>query len=145
MRFKKSIIVLLLLLTPLTAALALDWYNANQKIVGWDAITYSLNTGERVMYRVYLTNSKTDPGKTNPTMVGETVDTNYTLTFTDKGSYFVGIQSIIQSDESGSWSDVSDPSVIGWSDDPQYAQGGVTFGLRYYPAPPTPTGIHAQE
>jgi hypothetical protein len=38
-------------------------------------------------------------------------------------------------DDGGStWEPVSE-TAISWSDDPLVCQGGVTFGLRFYPAP----------
>ena len=113
-----------------------DWVNTNQATVAWDQVVYALDTGESLVYKVYLANSKTDPNKTNPALVGETSELQYQLTFTEKGSYFVGLQTVIRVD--GEEVAVSD---IGWSDDPQYAASGQTFGIRFYPAPDAPVGL----
>lgn len=130
-----------------TAAWALDWHTANQATLAWDAVTTDAagNTipaaGERVTYVVYLANSVTDPNKANPVQVGSTQDTQLTITLGTKGSYFVGIKSVLESDNgAGGWTAASESEVV-WSDDPTYVQGGVTFGLRYYPAPSAPVGL----
>jgi len=124
-----------------TVAFAIDWTTANQATVAWDAITYQLDPGERVTYVVYLANAKTDPNKANPVEVAQTQATQQTVTLGTKGSYFVGVKSVIEIDDgAGNWSAASE-SAIGWSDDPQYAQGGAIFGLRFYPAPNVPTEL----
>ena len=136
--FKISIFAVLIFLFALTAWTQ-DWVSTNQVTTAWDAVTYELTTGERLMYRTYLANAQTDPNKTNPSYIGETASLQYQFTFTQKGSYFVGVRSVVQVDHDGVWEDAAE-SEIGWSDDPQYAQAGATFGIRFYPVPPVPTG-----
>ena len=136
----KKIIIIFVIVLFTTISFGQDWHNTNQATVAWDAVVYQVDVGERLIYRTYLANSKTDPDKANPAFVGETVELNYQFTFTEKGSYFVGVQSVIQVDEAGTWADVSE-SEIGWSDNPTFAQAGATFGLRFYPAPVAPVGM----
>jgi len=119
-----------------TVGVAQDWYNTNQATVAWDPTVYQLDAGETIVYRTYLANAKTDPDKANPALIGETAALEYQFTFTEKGNYFVGVQSVIKVDGE----DVSE-STIGWSDDPLFAAGGATFGLRFYPAPDAPVGL----
>jgi hypothetical protein len=149
MTFKKwfmaGALVAALLLTP--AAWAQDWHTANQSTVAWDAVTTDADgnpvpgAGERVTYVIYLANAVTDPNKDNPAEIGTTQDLQLLITLGTKGSYWVGVKSVLEVDDGqGGWTTASE-SIIGWSDDPQYAQGGVTFGLRYYPAPSVPGGL----
>lgn len=130
-----------------TAAWAVDWYTANQASVAWDAVTTDANgdpipgTGERITYVVYLANAQTDPNKTNPVEVGSTQDTQMTITLGTKGSFYVGTKSVLEADDgAGGWTVASESEVV-WSDDPQAVQGGVTFGIRFYPAPSAPGGL----
>ena len=81
-----------------TAGLGQTWVNTNQTTVAWDAVSYGLDAGETLIYKTYLSNAKTDPNKTNPASIGETEDLQYQFTFTEKGSYFVGLQTIIRVD-----------------------------------------------
>ena len=119
-----------------TAGLGQTWVNTNQTTVAWDAVSYGLDAGETLIYKTYLSNAKTDPNKTNPASIGETEALQYQFTFTEKGSYFVGLQTIIRVDGE----DVAASEIV-WSDDPIVAAGGQTFGIRFYPNPPNPTGI----
>lgn len=141
---KKLLLTLSIFLGLVSVAIGQNWVNTNQATIEWDPVTYSVDVGERIFYRVYIVNSKTDPDKTNPIYIDGTTEVRYTLTLTEKGSYFVGLESAVQiesiNDGTMIWEDVS-TSTIGWSDDPQYAQGGQTFGIRFYPAPPVPGGI----
>jgi hypothetical protein len=148
-RFKKHWIMAAFMAVLLTAtvAWALEWHTANQATVAWDAVTTDVSgnpvpaAGERVTYVVYLANAATDPNKTNPAEVGSTQNTTLTFTLGAKGSYFVGLKSVLEADDgAGNWTKASE-SEVAWSDDPQYAQGGVTFGIRYYPAPSAPGGL----
>ena len=139
----KKIFCILCAVFLLLPALAFSqtWHNTNQATVAWDAVTYDITTGERIMYRTYLANANSDPEKLNPALLGDTPELLYTITLTSKGSYFFGCRSLVQvlGHDGVTWEDVSE-SEIGWSDDPTYAQAGETFGLRFYPAPPVPGG-----
>jgi hypothetical protein len=148
-KFKKWRMVwaLAAVLLAATSVWALDWYTANQATVAWDAVTTDVNgdpvpgTGERITYVVYLANSQTDPDKSNPVEVGSTQDTQLVITLGTKGSYYMGVKSVVEAgNDTDGWT-VASESEVAWSDDPQYAQGGVTFGLRFYPAPSVPGGL----
>ena len=132
---KKLLFVLVFVLVA-SISFGQDWVNTNQATIAWDAVVYELSEGETLIYKTYLVNSKTDPNKANPAFVGETAGVQYQFTFTEKGSYFVGLQSVVRSGTE----DVAS-SEIGWSDNPTYAAGGATFGLRFYPAPAVPIGL----
>jgi hypothetical protein len=134
---RKLLIILISVFIALPAVGA-DWINTNQATVAWDAVAYDLDTsaGETLIYKTYLANAKTDPEKVSPAFIGETAELSYQFTFTEKGSYFVGLQSVVRVDGE----DVAE-SAIGWSDDPTFAQAGATFGLRFYPAPVAPVGM----
>ena len=120
------------------------WVTANQVTVMWD---HNDKTGivegeERLVYRVLMTNTVTDPNKTNPVVVGETEDNTLVLTLTIKGKYRAGVKAVLQAlNEDGvTWEDVGE-SEISWSDDPTVVKDGVIFGIRFYPAPDKPTGL----
>lgn len=140
----------LLVAVAYSPALAVDWVTANQATVAWDEVTTDVNgpitlePGERLTYVVYLANSITDPDKANPTEVGRTQALTYTITLAQKGSYYAGVRCIMEVDDgTGTWSQVSE-SEVAWSDDPQYVQGGVTFGIRFYPALSVPGGLRPE-
>lgn len=148
-RFKKWqiawVLAAVLLVAP--AVWALDWHTANQSTIAWDAVTTDANgdpipgADERITYVVYLANAQTDPTKANPTEVGTTQNTQLTITLNTKGQFFVGIKSMIETgNDTDGWI-VASESAVAWSDDPQFAQGGATFGLRFYPAPSAPGGL----
>ena len=132
---KKLLFVLVFVLVA-SVSFGQNWVNTNQATVAWDAITYQLDTGETLIYKTYLVNAKTDPDKISPAFIGETAATEYLFTFAEKGSYFVGVKSVVRVDAE----DVAE-SEIGWSDDPTYASAGATFGLRFYPVPAVPVGL----
>jgi len=134
---KKFIVVLAIVFSVLVVpAFGQEWVNTNQATVAWDAVAYDLDAGETLIYKTYLANAKTDPDKGSPALIGETDQLQYQFTFTEKGSYFVGIQSVVRVDGE----DVA-LSEIGWSDDPTFAQAEATFGLRFYPVPNVPVGL----
>jgi len=142
MKTKISIMTIIFIFAFAGLSMAQNWIAANQATVAWDAVAYQLDTGERLIYRAYLANAKTDPDKANPALIGETEALEYQFTFTEKGSYFVGLKAVIQAlaEDGATWQDVAE-SEFGWSDDPTFAQAGATFGLRFYPAPVAPVGM----
>ena len=141
---KLSIIVALIFLMVFAPVAAFaKWITANQVTVSWDANdTSQLEEGERLMYRVYLSNTVTDPDKANPAIVGDTADTKMVLTLANKGRYMAGVQAVLQvlGDDGTTWEEVG-VSPISWSDDPTVTKDGVVFGIRFYPAPKKPVGI----
>ena len=108
---------------------AIDWKITNQITIAWDA-TKTLNNGSAiptdnsVKYRVYLSNAITDPGKTNPVLLGETDLLLYTITLVAEGRYFAAVQAVRYdsagnelmdcADESGNL--ISCKSTLNWSD-----------------------------
>lgn len=127
---------------------ALDWHTANQTTVGWDSVPYELDENERLVYRVMVVNQLTDPGKTAPEVVAEVPDTptpTYTLTLNIKGSYLVGVKSVVQVQSAdGAWTDVAESETASWSDLPE-STGGNPFGIRFYPAPPAPINLRLSD
>ena len=140
-RFIIAMLICLMVLAPVSA-FAL-WVTANQVTVSWDANdTSALETGERLMYRVYISNIKTDPEKANPVEVGITDQTSLAVTIAQKGKYMAGVQAVLQvlGDDNTTWEEVG-VSDISWSDNPAVTKDGLTFGIRFYPSPKQPTGI----
>lgn len=133
-----AFIVLMLFTAP---AFALTWHTANQSTVSWDSVSYQADAGERLVYVVMVSNALTDPDKTNPVEVGSMENAQYQMTLVEKGSYLIGVKSVIEvySDSTG-WVRVSE-SLPSWSDDPAVCYNNETFGVRYYPAPPRPMGL----
>jgi hypothetical protein len=139
--------VMLLVAPPV---FALDWHTANQSTVAWDAVVTDVDgntvpaAGERVTYVVYLANSVTDPNKANPVEVGSTQALTFLITLGTKGSYYAGVKAVLEADDgAGGWVAANESAIV-WSDDPQYVQDGVTFGLRFYPAPSAITGLRPE-
>ena len=132
-----SVIAILLIFTGI--AFAQQWYTANQATVEWDAVT-TLDNGDPLPptdimeYVVYLANAITDPNKDNPSEIATTTSTSQLITLNVEGSFFVGVKAVRK---------IADGTVVGesevaWSDDPQFVQGGETFGLRYFLPPAAP-------
>ena len=72
------------------AAHALNWHTANQATVAWDPVTTladgsAIPAGSTIEYTVYLANSITDPGKTNPSEIATVAATEYTITLNTEG------------------------------------------------------------
>jgi len=139
---KKLIIVLIsvLFLAMSIPAFAVDsWRTTNQATVAWDDGGSPVDVGERHMNVVYLTNFVTDPGKTNPVEVARTDLLQASITIGVKGSYIAGVKTILEVLESDgvTWTAVSESSVS-WSDDPAVVEGGITWGIRFYPSPNAP-------
>lgn len=137
------IITLICLMVMAPVAAFAKWVTANQVTVSWDANdTSSIEEGERLVYRVYLSNVVTDPDKTNPAIIGDTAETSMVLTLAEKGRYMAGVEAVLQvlGEDGTTWEDVAH-SEISWSDDPTVTKDGIVFGVRFYPAPKKPVGI----
>lgn len=144
-KVKKTWLALICSIMMLVAAPvhAIDWVTANQATILWDGVAYQIDPGERITYMVYLANAKTDPEKTNPSEIGTTQLLTHTITLAIKGSYYAGVKAMVEvMDVASNWEMVSE-SEVAWSDDPQYVQDGVVFGIRFYPAPPAPGGLRS--
>jgi hypothetical protein len=118
-----------------------EWRSTNQATIAWDAVTTlddgsALPAGHTVKYRVYLSNAVTDPEKSNPALLGETDQLEYTITLNTEGKYYAGVQSVRYDEntvEVGT-------SVINWSD----TNGEMTpnpFGLIHYLPPAAPVNL----
>lgn len=128
----KKLIVLLFCITYLfiTPVFALDFHNANQVSLAWDAVTTDIDgdsiTG--VNYRIYLANADTDPNKANPVIVEDNiVENTKTISLNTKGRYYVGVQAFLGDQE----------SVINWGDEVENMGDNSLFGLRWA-VPPHP-------
>jgi len=138
---KNFIIILLsiLLLSVSVPAYSVDWKTANQFTVAWQNdpgnIAYE---GERYKSRLFLVNFKTDPGKVNPVVIGMAdVDvTEFTFSLADRGSYIVGIEVVaeILQEDGITWQEINQSERC-WSDMVSCTDGGVTFGVRFFPKP----------
>ena len=139
---KLSIIFLVLFLTFSVTAFSQEWHTANQITITWDAVTelqggVAIPETDIIEYRVYLSNTITDPDKTNPAEIDITGDTSYVITLVNEGQYFVGLQTIRKLVDG----EVIGESYIGWTDDPAIVSNGVTFGIRHFLPPMVPVGL----
>lgn len=126
------------------SANAQEWHTANQVTIQWDAVT-ALEGGTPIPednvieYRVWLVNAVTDADKTNPTVLGITPETLYVITLNTEGKFFVGLQTLRKTREGVLMAE----SVVGWTDDPEIAADGVTFGIQYFLPGEVPSGASA--
>lgn len=80
----------------------IEWHTLNQATVAWDAVTELLNdepvpTDNIIKYRIYLadTNLQSGPGSIlNPSIIGETENTSYTITLTSEGNFYIALQAV---------------------------------------------------
>lgn len=133
--FAALLIVPFFLCYVVVPAMAITWHTANQSTVAWDAVTTDVDgdpipAGSHVEYKVYLVNAQTDPNKANPAEVGQTAETQLIITLNTKGSYYVGVTSLLIDDATNE--QLGDPSAFAWSDNPAQCQGGVDFGIRFF-------------
>ena len=115
---------------------AQTWHTANQKTVGWDAVTTNINGGvvpaEQISYTVYLYNAITDPNHLNAVTLGSTVETQYLITLGIEGRYFCGVKAVRTIE-----GDVVGESAIVWTSLPEY-----DFGIQFYFSPMEPGGLN---
>ena len=127
------IMVLFIMAIP---AFGQTWHTADQKTVGWDAVTTNTDGGvipaDQISYTVYLYNAVTDPNHLNAVTLGSTVETQYLITLGVEGRYFWGVKSVRTIE-----GDVVGESVIIWTSLPQY-----DFGIQFYFAPMEPGGLN---
>lgn len=119
-----------------------SWFTANQKTVMWDAVTTNTSGGtipdtDTIEYVLYLSNTITDPSKSNPAEVGTTTELTYTITLNVEGLYYVGIKSVRKLPDGV----IAGESEVVWSDNPLYVSNGNTFGLRYFLPPSIISGF----
>ncbi|MFA5584177.1 MAG: hypothetical protein WDA09_08175, partial [Bacteriovoracaceae bacterium] len=82
--------------------------NANQATLQWDAAEGATS------YRIYI--RPISGGE--ETLVGDTTDLQFTLTFTEDTAVIAGVQSVKTAVIDGVTDPVEEASVISWSDDP---------------------------
>lgn len=115
---------------------AQTWHTADQKTVGWDAVTNNVDGGaipaDQISYTVYLYNAVTDPNHLNAVELGNTVETEYLITLGIEGRYFFGVKSVRTVD--GEW--VGESEIV-WSSLPEY-----DFGIQFFLTPMAPGGLH---
>ena len=115
---------------------AQTWHTADQKTVGWDAVTANTNgdivPADQISYTVYLYNAVTDPAHLNAVTLGSTVETQYLITLGVEGRYFWGVKSVRTIE-----GDVVGESAIIWTSLPEY-----DFGIQFYFAPMEPGGLN---
>lgn len=131
-------------------AQSINWVTANEKTFGWDAVTTKsdgtpLGETDQVKYNVFLANAITDPGKSNPALVADSISkTAQTVTLNTEGKFFVGVQAERWVNEGTADAPdyiLASSSEVVWSDDPTYVTDGVPFGWRYYLPPANPGGL----
>ena len=144
------IVIMGLLALSAYQASAETWHTANQKTIGWDAVTQDVDgdpipSGHTVSYKVFLSNALvTDKSDAMPVATATSLDAVVTLQA--KGSYFVGVQAFLVPDGESEPVEGTE-STIAWSDNPADCEGQVTFGLRMFAQlkspnlkPPPPPG-----
>lgn len=116
---KKTIFIMAfcLVLIPSIILAQVTWHTPNQSTIAWDATPDT----RPITYKIYLA---TSGNKENPTLLGDTTEITYTITFPDMGGfYIVGVSSVVDfgganESESGiNWSDVNGtgtPDPFGW-------------------------------
>ena len=140
---KKFIFIVMFILMTIGFAEAQTWYSANQKTVAWDAVTAladgsPIPADSSVQYRVFIAPS-TATGEDQKIEMGIATGTNYLITLTTQGRYWVGIRSELVSN-----SVVVAQSAISWSDDSSKVPNGQTWGLSSFTAPAGTKGLRTQ-
>jgi len=143
---KKLIVSIILSCLFAMPCFAMEWINVNSVVVSWDKVTQfengeTISDVEVISYNVYLA-KESDTEKASPLLIGNTPDLVKVITFgmdAPEGKYYVGLQTV-RSDALGSGA-VWSTSRIVWSDDPDVALGGNTFGISYFYSPMAPEGL----
>lgn len=134
--------IIALVFGSLSIALAQTWHNQAQVTVAWDAVTTyqngtAISSDEVVAYQLFAEDVDSSAGRF---MVGETRDTQYTISFESEGSYLLGVRAV-RKDGNGT---VLSRSSIVWSDNATEVANGETFGVRYYEQPASCSGFRMQ-
>ena len=140
--FIQVMVLMLVLLFALSifsppGAEAQTYYNTNQGTFGWDAPTKLMDgsnipPGSTIKYQCWR---RLVPATVGEKVGAELTPTQYTVSFTSEGSYFVGVEALRYVGV-----DLVSRSAIAWSDVAANCQGGVTFGFRYWLALMQPGG-----
>ena len=141
----KKCFVLLVVFVFMLPLLALSqvWHQANQKIVGWDAVTtlddgLPIPAGETIRYQVYI--ARKDGSKDNKVNMGNTTEPQFLITFTMEGEWFIGIET----ERLNSSGELVAKSSVAWSDNPTYCLNGETFGVVYIILPSCISNMRTQ-
>ena len=122
-------------------AQAQTWHTANQVTVAWDAVTTLSNgdpipSGDSISYNIYI---KLEDG-TNLEHVGTTNMLTHTITFNAEGRYFIGFQTVrVPEGETE-----QQLSATVWSSDPAICANNEDFGVKFFLAAGTVTGVRLQ-
>lgn len=130
---KKLLLVLAVILLPVIT-MGQTWHTANQVTVAWDAVP-PIAIGDVIKYQVY---TKTSIGGIPVKVDGEITSTSSTITFSQEGRYFIGVQTM----RYPTGETVGIPSVkTAWSDVAVDCASAGPFGIVYYVPPPAPGGM----
>jgi hypothetical protein len=113
------------------------WYNANQGTLAWDAVTQlsdgtPIPEGSVIKYQVWRRPYSISSGE----KVGPEIEvTQLTITFSNEGSWLVGVQGVRWIENIPYTTDIS------WSDNAEVCKNGQTFGFRSFLAILKPAGL----
>lgn len=115
-----------------STAQAFTWHVTNQFTISWDSPTF-LSNDEPIPENNIIVNElfiAPNQDKTQKISVGETPNSQYTMTIDNEGRYLVGVRSIRNDADGNKLSE----SIIAWSDDPEVTATDV-FGISHYFSP----------
>ncbi|MBA7495085.1 hypothetical protein ES702_05664 [subsurface metagenome] len=122
------------------AAHQVDWVTANQVTLSWQPVTTLedgavIPEGDVIIYETFyapeIGNKNTDLIK-----VGETIETQYAITFDLEGWFFVGVRAVrLKAGKPVSFSKIS------WSDNPDIMKDGLTQGVIFFRQPLNPFSL----
>lgn len=119
---------------------AMDWITANQVTLSWNPITTLENgdpipDGNVIKYEIFIV-PETGNKTTDLLSLGETIDAEYVLTFSDEGNFILGVRA-------SRWINnaLRATSVIIWTDDPTVMKDGTAQGIIFYRLPEKMTNL----
>jgi hypothetical protein len=130
-------------------AWAIQWHNATQATVAWDAVTQltddtPIPSTDKVEYEVFRVESRFGD-KNNPESLGVVPTLNIVIDFTE-GKWFIGVQAIrmTPTEADPNVFEVASRSAIAWSDVPAYCLNSEDFGIRVFKNPKEISGLNKQ-
>jgi len=127
-----KILAFLFLLIP-SLLFATEFKTVNQGTFEWEHDPGKIPPST-ISFRVYIVNALTDPGKTNPVMIGTTPSKQYTITLGVEGSYFLGVSPYRQIGFNQAGEPVVQEGEITWSDE-------YGWGIQYWESLKKITGL----
>jgi len=120
-----------ILLCPLNAT---DWIAANQVTLAWQPVATLENgqpipEGNIIKYEIFYVPENGNKRVDNK-LLGETLDVKYVITFTDEGSFILGVRATRWINET-----LRGRSEIIWTDDPAVMKDGITQGIIFFRLP----------